>query len=342
MKVVEVTSPGEIQVARRPVPVRGKKALIRVRNVGICGTDVKLVSGGIPVDYPRVLGHEMVGVVDVAADSGRIEEGTRVVLNPAIWCGQCHLCMRGLEHLCSNGGLLGRDSDGVFAEYVVASEDCLHVVPDRMSSSTAVLLQVLGTVVHAQRRVDVVGDQTAVVIGLGVTGLLHLQMLLARGVQQVIGISRSSEKLEFASQLGATSTSKPDTAHSKVTDLTEGRGADIVIECVGTEATLVQSVELAGHSGQIVVFGTITEPGNGAGLPYYQLYEKELTLHYPRAASSSDYEAGIAMLEDGCLNFGQLERLVTSLQDLGDPHDAFWAVDKKGSLKVVMEVATDV
>ena len=66
MKVVEVTSPGEIQVARRPVPVRGKKALIRVRNVGICGTDVKIVSGGIPVDYPRVLGHEMVGVVDLS------------------------------------------------------------------------------------------------------------------------------------------------------------------------------------------------------------------------------------------------------------------------------------
>ena len=342
MKVVEVVSPGEIQVAKRPVPARGERALVRVGSVGICGTDVKIVSGGIPVDYPRVLGHEMVGVVEVAADSGRIEKGTRVVLNPAMWCGRCHLCTRDLEHLCCNGGLLGRDGDGVFAEYVVASDDCLHIVPDDMSSSAAVLLQVLGTVVHAQRRVDIIGGQTAVVIGLGVTGLLHLQMLLARGVQQVIGISRSPEKLALASQLGATLTSRPDEATSTVSELTEGRGADIVVECVGTEATLVQSVELAGHSGQIVVFGTITESGDGPRLPYYQLYEKELTLHHPRAASSEDYEAGIAMLEEGGLRLEQLEQLVTSLHDLSDPHDAFEAVGKNGSLKVVMEVSTDI
>jgi threonine dehydrogenase-like Zn-dependent dehydrogenase len=341
VKVVELVAPCEIQVAKRPIPASGKGALIRVRSVGICGTDVKIVSGRIPVDYPRVLGHEMVGVVDSVADFGRIEKGTRVIVNPAMWCGRCHLCTRHLEHLCRNGGLLGRDDDGVFAEYVVAEEDRLHVVPEEISSTAAVLLQVLGTVVHAQRRVDVFPEQTAVVIGLGVTGLLHLQVLLARGIQQVIGISRSPEKLTLASQLGAISAIGPNKAAKTVDELTHGRGADIVIECVGTEATLARSIELAGHAAHIVVFGTITEPGDGSGLPYYQLYEKELTLHHPRAATGADYEAGIAMLMDGRLKFDQLEQLVTARYPLSDPQDAFSAVGKNGSLKVVMDVETD-
>ena len=91
------------------------------------------------------------------------------------------LCLRGYDNLCRNGGLLGRDVDGVCAEYVAVPEDQLHEVPTAVSADAAPLLQVLGTVVHAQRSVEPDATECAVVIGLGISGLLHLQMLLHRG-----------------------------------------------------------------------------------------------------------------------------------------------------------------
>ncbi len=332
MKVVQVVAPGQIEIAQRPEPDPGSDALIRVERVGICGTDVKILSGGIPVEYPVVMGHEMVGVVERAAAAGTIASGTRVLVDPATQCGHCDLCRRRLGHLCRNGGLLGRDADGVFAEYVVAAESLLHVIPDAVSLEAAAVLQVLGTVVHAQRVVDVFPDQVAVVVGLGVSGQLHLQMLLARGVRTVIGVTRSESKLALASELGATATVVPDDAAAVVAELTGGRGADIVVESVGKEATLAQSIELAGHHSDIVVFGTLT--GGGSGLPYYQLYHKELTLHNPRAALGEDYDTGIALTAAGTLRLGPL---VNSHHELGEAEAAFAAIGTPGTLKVIMD-----
>jgi 2-desacetyl-2-hydroxyethyl bacteriochlorophyllide A dehydrogenase len=332
MQAVLVTAPGELSVADVPVPPRNGGALIRVLRAGICGTDTKVFKGAIPVEYPRVMGHEVVGTVVEAADGGRLPVGTRVMVNPATACGYCDLCRRGLDHLCRNGGLLGREEDGVFAEYVVAPEQRLHVIPDAVSEDAAALVQVLGTVVHAQRSIAVFPDQTAVVVGLGVSGLLHLQMLLARGVGTVIGVTRSQSKLDLAAELGATATAVPADAAALVAELTGGRGADIVVESVGREATLAQSIELAGHAADVVVFGTLT--GGGEGLPYYQLYFKELTLHNPRAARADDYDTGIALTAAGKL---RLEPLLTSRHPLADAAAAFAALGERGNLKVVME-----
>ena len=334
MKTVQVVAPGEIAVVDRDVPDPSDHALIRVQQVGICGSDVKILSGGIPVAYPRVMGHEMVGVVESPARGEIVSAGTRVMVNPATECGHCDLCHRRLGHLCRNGGLLGRESDGVFTEYLVVPEDRLHPIPDTVSGDAAALLQVFGTVVHAQRTIDVFPDQTAVVVGLGVSGQLHLQLLLARGIGTVIGVTRSESKLTLATKFGATAVAVPDDAADVVAELTHGRGADIVVEAVGTEETLGRAIELAGHGGDIVVFGMLV--GGGSGLPYFQIYFKELTLHHPRAAQTGDYDSGIAMAAAGALS---LDPLINSRHLLGDAVAAFAALEERDTLKVVMDAA---
>ena len=333
MKAVRLDAPGQIQVVERPLPEAEGAALVRVQTVGICGTDVKIRSGDIPVPYPLVVGHEMVGTVETPGPSGRIARGARVTVNPAVSCGHCDLCLRGYDNLCRNGGLLGRDVDGVCTEYVAVPEDRLHEVPTAVSADAAPLLQVLGTVVHAQRSVEPDATESAVVIGLGISGLLHLQMLLHRGFRTVIGVTRSAAKLEMASDLGATATATPAEADAVVARLTGGRGADVVIECVGTEATLTQSVELAGYHSDIVVFGTLTS--GGTGLPYYQMYHKELTLHHPRAAIGADYEEAIALAAEGKL---QLDALVNSRHCIDDAEAAFAAVGAPGIMKVAIDI----
>jgi 2-desacetyl-2-hydroxyethyl bacteriochlorophyllide A dehydrogenase len=331
MRAVVVAGPGALEVRTVAVPHDSDKALVRIEQAGICGTDVKILSGDIPVDYPRVMGHEMVGEVVRSATGGTIPVGTRVLINPGVYCGHCDLCRRDLRHICRNGGLLGRDVDGVFAEQVAIDEQFLHTIPDSVSRDAAAVLQVLGTVVHAQRAVSVFPDTIAVVVGLGVSGLLQLQMLVARGVD-VIGITRSQWKLDLAQEFGAMATATPDAAADLVAEATAGRGADLVVESVGTERTVSQSIELAGHGGDVLIFGTATK--GSEGLPYYQLYLKELTLYNPRAAGSGDYDTGIALTAAGRL---RLEPLVTARYPIDDAAAAFAAIGG-GNLKVVLDV----
>lgn len=331
MRAVVATGSGSLEVRRVPTPDVSSGALVQIDQAAICGTDVKILAGHIPVDHPRIMGHEMAGEVIRSAESGAIPVGTRVLINPGVFCNRCDLCRRDLRQLCRNGGLLGRDIDGVFTEQIEIDEDFLHVIPQSVSRDAATLLQVLGTVVHAQRSVSVFPNETAVVVGLGVTGLLHLQMLAARGVT-VIGVTRSQWKLDLATDLGASYTATPDMAADLVSQVTDGRGADLVVESVGTERTLAQSIELAGHGANIVVYGTVT--GGKEGLPYYQLYFKELTLHNPRAAGPGDNDIGISLAAAGTL---QLEPLVTARFPLEDAAKAFEAVGGQ-NLKVALDI----
>ncbi|MEP7336862.1 MAG: alcohol dehydrogenase catalytic domain-containing protein, partial [Acidobacteriota bacterium] len=119
------------------------------------GQSASNFKGKIKVAYPRVMGHEAVGVIEIPGPRGLFPKGTRVVVDPGAACGYCHLCRADRANLCPNGGLLGRDFDGVFAEYLSVPEIFLHPLPDAVSSGEAPLLQVLGTCVHAQSQFGV-------------------------------------------------------------------------------------------------------------------------------------------------------------------------------------------
>lgn len=227
---------------------------------------------------------------------------------------------------------MGREVDGVFAEYVRVPAGRVLGVPDSISDRAGGVLQVLGTCVHAQKAVNVFPGQVAAVIGLGVAGQLMVQLLRERGVT-VVGITRSEWKRQLAAEHGAASTAAPDEAEAVLAALTNGRGPDLVVEAVGTERTLSQAIELVGIGGEVLVFGTLT--GGNAGLPYYQLYYKELTLYNPRAALPGDYATGIELAASGRL---ELEPIVTHTLDLAEAERAFELVHDPSSLKVLMSV----
>lgn len=332
MKAVRVTAPSTLEIADIAEPDADGQVLIKPNTVGLCGTDVKVFTGAITVPYPRVLGHEMIGTVIEAPEGAPVKPGDRVLVDPASSCGWCDLCRKGRPHLCRNAGLMGREVDGVFAEYVRAPVAAVLPVPSSISDTASGLLQVLGTCIHAQKAVNVFPGQVAAVIGLGVAGQLMVQLLAERGVT-VVGITRSEWKRDLASQHGATATAAPDGAASLLAELTTGRGPDLVVEAVGYEKTLAQAIDLVGIGGEILVFGTLT--GGNEGLPYYQLYFKELTLYNPRAALPGDYAAGIDLAAAGRL---VLEPIVTHELALDDAAKAFELVHDASSLKVLMHV----
>jgi 2-desacetyl-2-hydroxyethyl bacteriochlorophyllide A dehydrogenase len=323
----------------RPQPAAGQ-VLVRITHSGICGTDWKIYNGSIPVTYPRIMGHEMAGEV-VAAEAdpevrlGRpVVPGDRVIIDPETYCGTCFHCRIGQTNLCPNGTLIGRDTNGGFADYLMVPASQVFRLPDSIDDRTAPMIQVLTTCLHAQRQVTIFPGDSVVVLGLGVTGQLHVQLAKARGAR-VIGVTRSAEKRAMAEKLGADLTIPGgDDAIQKVKDATEGRGADLTIETTGVMKQLADSVHMTRFGGKVQMFGIYTVK-EGA-LPFYDLYFKEISLITARVAKAEDYPASIALVERGQV---RLEPLVSDVMPLGELKAAIGmlASDSGQRMKIILD-----
>jgi L-iditol 2-dehydrogenase len=333
MLAAVIDGPGAVAVRETAPPQASGLALIRVAQAGLCGTDRKLAAGVFPVTAPRVLGHEMTGWVQVPGPAGAVPAGTPVVVNPAVFCGMCPQCRADLPNLCARGGLLGRDVDGCFAEFVAVPESLLHPLPASVTPDEGALLQVLSTCVHAQSGVPVSPDSSAVVVGLGVAGLLHVQLLRARGVRTIIGVTRAAWKRDLAMASGARVVVAPEDAAAAVAAATDGRGAGLAIECAGTAATLAQAMRLAGPGATVILFGTLASAG---GLPTYEAYLKELTIRCPRASRPRDFDAAIRLCAARRVDIAPL---VTGRFPLAKVTEALAASERPEHLKIVLDVA---
>jgi L-iditol 2-dehydrogenase len=312
-------------------PLTAGEAALRVEAVGICGTDLSIYAGKIPVAYPRVLGHEVVGVVDDPGTS-ELAAGQRVLLDPAIACGTCLQCREGRPNICTRGALLGRDRDGGLRERVVVPAANLHPLPEAVDGAAAPMLQVLATCLHAQRRMPIFPGERVVVLGLGVTGLLHVQLAKLRGAT-VVAVTRSPEKLRLAGELGADVLVRADGSEAEEVGAAVPGGPDLVVECIGTVAGLALAVALARHGGRILHYGTITE--TAGELRFYDLYHKELSIVAARAARPLDFPDAIGLVAAGDV---AVAPLVSDRFPLDRADEAVRAAGAPGAMKVLVDL----
>ncbi len=338
MKAMVLSAPNELALGEVARPAIGPgQVLVRVMYSGICGTDYKIYSGAIPVRYPRIMGHEMIGEVVEAGAGAIVRPGDRAIIDPELYCGTCFHCRIGQTHLCPKGLLLGRDANGGFAEYVVAPATHVFPLPESIDNQTAPLIQVLTTCLHAQRQITIFPGEAVAVLGLGVTGQLHVQLAKARGASPVIGITRSAEKRELALRLGADlAFAGGEEAIRRVREATEGRGADVVIECTGMLPVLADGIHMARSGGRLLLFGIIT--AKQGELPFYDLYFKELALINARVAKSEDYPNSIALVQRGMV---RLEPLVSHVMPLGELKAAIGMLgsDNGQRMKIILDHA---
>jgi L-iditol 2-dehydrogenase len=335
MKAMVLRAPRDLGAAevKRPTP-RHDEVLVRVTHSGVCGTDLKIYEGAIPVQYPLIMGHEMIGkVVEGGGDTFRA--GDRVIVDPVNFCGMCFNCRAGQTNLCPNGLLLGRDTNGGFADYVVAPRSHAFLLPDAIDSQSAPLIQVLTTCLHAHRLVNIFPGQSVVVMGLGVSGQMHVQLAKAFGAYPVIGITRSAWKRGLAAKLGVDLTlpGGPEGMEG-VAEATNGRGADVVIETTGMAAVIADAISISRLGATLLQFGIATA-AQGA-LPFYQLYYKELKIVCSRAAKSEDYPASIDLVARGLV---KLEPLVTHVVSLSELSTAIGMLesDTDQRMKIILE-----
>jgi L-iditol 2-dehydrogenase len=331
VRAASLVGPGRIEMEDVSHPdVAEGEVLVGIRTLGVCGTDRKIYSGAIPVSYPRIMGHEIVG--EVLADAEGFVTGTRVIIDPSIACGRCERCMEGRGNLCADGWLLGRDRDGGMREAISAPATNLHRLPEVVSDDVAPLIQVLTTCVHGQRMIDIFPGESVVIVGLGVTGLLHLQLAKLRGAWPLVCVTRSERKLELARELGADVTVRSSEGALEQVQEATGGGAAVTIECAGKVATLAQAVTIARPGGRILAYGTIAE--SGGAFPFYDLYYKELSIANARAARPEDFPVAIESVASERV---RLDPLVTHRFALSEAAAAFEA-DESQALKVILDV----
>ena len=315
MKAIVLTAPRELTLDQVNSPARSEdQVLVRITHSGICGTDLKIYNGSIAVRHPLIMGHEMIG--EVAEGGKDFQRGDRVIIDPFVSCGLCFHCQGGRSNLCPRGSLLGRDADGGFAEFLAAPPRNIFKLPGEIDNSTAPLIQVLTTCLHAQRLVNIFPGESVAVVGLGVTGQLHVQLAKARGAYPVIGITRSKWKRELAEQLGADITLPAgDGALPRVIEATHARGADVIIETTGAPEAIADAVRMARLGARLLLFGITT--ATEAALPFYQLYFKELKVINSRAAKAEDFPPSIDLVRRGSVRLQPLITDVVPLAQLG-------------------------
>jgi 2-desacetyl-2-hydroxyethyl bacteriochlorophyllide A dehydrogenase len=315
-------APHRFVLVDRPVPApRPGDVVVRVAATAVCRTDLEIYTGHHPgVRYPRVMGHEATGVVEaVGVDVRRLSPGQRVVIDPIIACGECDCCRRGQGNLCRNAGLLGREMDGTLGEHVVLPERYVHVLPAHLPLAAATLIETLATVRHAQQRVGIAAGDAVVVLGQGATGLLHTRLAKLTGARPVIGVSRSGWKLDLARRFGADHVvGDGQDAAAAVARLTDGRGADVVIDTAGGSDLLALSMQMVRPGGRLLLYAISHRPVEG--VTTFPIYFKELTIYGARALTSGDFEPCIELAASGAID---LAPFVTAEYPLARVESAF-------------------
>ena len=293
----------EVREAQAPTLTGATDVLVETSALSLCMSDIEMIRGEMKTKkLPIIIGHEGSGtVVSAGVSSGGIKEGDRVLIDPNIRDFTCPSCKKGLYNLCVNGGLMGREADGVFRDRLVLPSTNLYRLPPGISDEVAPLIQPLSTAVHAHSLVHIGPGDTVLVLGLGVTGLLLAQVAKLRG-GTVIAVSSSDERLELARRVGADVGVRKDEAGiaSKVKDTTQGKGVDVVIDSSGYPTLLQKSgIELVRPGGTVLLFAVRMA---ALGLDSFEAYRREITFRTARSSLPQDFKDAITMVDSKMLD----------------------------------------
>lgn len=328
-----------------PKPQIGKgEFLVKVKKSGICGSDVleyyrvaKMEKLGVD---SLVLGHEIAGdIVEIGEGVHDLKVGDRVFVSHHVPCFECHFCQLGHHTACNLLHNTNYDPGG-FAEYlrvpnINIEKKGVYLLDDDVSYEEAVFIEPLGCVCRAQRLADIIKGQTILILGSGVSGLLHLLLAKAKGVEKIITTDISEYRLNMARKYGATVAIKADEdILSKVKEINENRTADCIIVCTGALSAAKQAIECAGP-GCTIIFFAVPKPGINLEIPINNYWRNEVTIMTSYGAAPQDLDEAYDWIRTKKLS---VVDLISHRYPLSKVGEAFNIVcEAKESLKVILE-----
>lgn len=344
MNAALLYAPGDLRFERteRPRPGLGQ-VLVKVQAALTCATDIKTYQRGHPkmiTSYPSTFGHEFSGdIVEVGAGVTRFKEGMRVVCCNAVPCHECYFCKMGHHNLCEDLLVL----NGSYAEYIVIPERMVRYnlleVPAHLTYQEAALAEPMGTVVHGNNAAEIKTGDTAVVLGLGPLGLMHVRLAHLKGAR-VIAVGKGDDRLTKARRFGANEIidiSAVDDKVQAVKALTEGkRGAAVVIEAVGKPEAWADAVQMARFAGTVVFYGGCAK-GTTLTVDTQLLHYGELKLVGVFHQTPQDFKRGFDLL---CNRLVDGREFVTETVPLDRLLEAFDRVKALGAIKIAVDPTT--
>ncbi|KYG35411.1 zinc-binding alcohol dehydrogenase family protein [Priestia endophytica] len=279
--------------------------LVKVKRVGICGTDMHIYHGTNPLaTLPRVVGHEVAGeVVAVGKEVDKLKKGDHVVIEPISYCGSCYACRKGRPNVCSNLSVFGVHEDGGLREYIVLSEKQLHLVSKSLSWDDIVLAEPYTIGAQATWRGNVEKGDSVLIQGAGPIGICILKLAKMKGAS-VMMTDLNEERLQFAKESGADAVvhAGREDVRTRVKEWTNREGVNIVIDAVCLPSTFELSVDVVSQAGNIVVLGFDERPSS---IPQLPITKKEVTITGSRL-QTNQFSTIVQYLNEGKLSHNGL------------------------------------
>ena len=301
MRVAMYYNNKDVRLEELPVPKIGSgELLLRTRSSGICGSD--LMEWYRVKKAPLVLGHEITAeVVEVGAGVSDYKLGDRVFSSHHVPCGECRYCLAGHQSVCDLLRTTHFDPGG-FAEYIRVPKINVELgtlrIPDSMTFDEGSFIEPLACVVRAQRFARMSAGQAVLVIGSGISGLLHIQLARARGAERIIATDISEYRLNAAKQFGADATIHgSEDVPAKLLELNDGRLADLVIVCTAAMPAIEQAVKSVDRGGTLLFFAP-TAAGVDVAIPLFDFWRDEINVVTSYAGSGEDLKESLALIRD--------------------------------------------
>lgn len=302
MLTVVCEAPGTLKAKDRPMPVPGPdEVLLRVKRVGVCGTDLHIYAGRQPyLNYPRVMGHELSGLVVEAPPGSRLAAGDTVYVMPYLSCGRCAACRKGRTNCCMNLQVLGVHRDGAFAEYLSVPEPFVHPA-EGVTLDQAAMVEFLAIGAHAVRRARVSKGQRVLVVGAGPIGMGAMIFAGQRGAV-VTALDSRADRLAFCAQrLGTGCVAVGAGDAEQLAALTSGEFFDVVFDATGNAAAMERGFRFVAHAGTYVLISVVS-----ADITFNdpEFHKRETTLLGSRNATSEDFETVLQAMREGRIPAG--------------------------------------
>ena len=342
MRAVTFQAPGEVRIEEKADPelVAADDVVVRVEASGICGSDLHIYHGRVPVEQGFTIGHEFVGTVLAAGPAvERVAVGDRVLGCFHTACATCTPCLRGDYHRCDHGRTFGHgsklgDLQGAQAEQLLVPRANLTLrrLPEGMSDEVALFAgDVMGTGYHSIAHAGTKAGDTVAVLGLGPVGLCAVQAALAAGATKVFAVDSVEARLEMAQRFGAAPLHLGEDEPKKAVRVaTEGRGVDVVVDAVGDPGPLAMAISLCRDAGTVSGIGAYAGKGE---VPLGLAWLKGLQLRLGLANVIAHVDRVLALIEAGRLDPAPL---VTHHMKLDDAAEAYEIYDKREALKIVL------
>ncbi len=315
MKTLVCEKPFSLQLGDQPRPARKPgEAVVRIKRVGLCGTDFHIFSGNQPyLSYPRVMGHELAGEVVETDIGSRLTVGELVTINPYLPCGHCIACRKSKQNACVNIRVMGVHIDGGMTEYVSVPEKAVVPVPG-LTPDQAAMVEFLAIGAHAVRRGQIVEDERVLVVGAGPIGVATALFAQLAGAEVSL-VDTNAARLDYArSKLGLEHTAEVgEGLEAWLKGRTGGDGFDAVFDATGNARAIEKGFSSVAHGGRYVLVSVVKDTISFADPEFHK---REMTLIGSRNATRHDFQVVIDLISGGAIPTAALQTHAFALEDL--------------------------